>query len=394
MKLRRLQDHESAARPRRLKVMPWWMILIGVVTIVGATWASTAWLLAEADKAPIDKKAALRIDAIRTGLSVGAGAGGAFALLLAARRQWLGERAQVHQEQVAASSELDATERRITDLYTKAIDQLGNDNAAVRLGGLHALERLGLNHPEHRQTIVDVLCAYLRMPFTIPIAELPMVIGGEPDDTFGDEQRQELQVRLTVQRILARHLAPDRYSPGHPAGAWQGADLDLSGAVIVGADFSGAVLGRATFRRATLYATGFNMTVFNSVAIFEHTVFDMSRAPFRGAEFNVHATFTDAEFRCDAWFNSCHNAPPPDVPARFRAGASFARAAFHADALFSDAIFDHEPNFTDARVFQIDRHARIWPAGWSIRLESDDNHGILTRSSAETAEPRENGGSE
>lgn len=61
-------------------------VLIGAAAIVVATWASTAWLLAEADKAITDKKAGLRIDAIRTGLSVGAGTGGAFALLLAVRR--------------------------------------------------------------------------------------------------------------------------------------------------------------------------------------------------------------------------------------------------------------------------------------------------------------------
>ena len=59
----------------------------------------------------------------------------------------------------------DATERRITELYTKAFEQLGNDKGAVRLGGLYALERLAQDNPPHRQTIVNVICAYLRMPF-------------------------------------------------------------------------------------------------------------------------------------------------------------------------------------------------------------------------------------
>ena len=60
----------------------------------------------------------------------------------------------------------DATERRITELYTKAVEQLGSDKAPVRLGGLYALERLAQDNPAHRQTIVNVICAYLRMPFS------------------------------------------------------------------------------------------------------------------------------------------------------------------------------------------------------------------------------------
>jgi hypothetical protein len=61
-------------------------------------------------------------------LTIGTGTEGVVALVLAGRRQW--------------SSEHDATQRRITETYTKAVDQLGSDQAAVRLGGPYALERL------------------------------------------------------------------------------------------------------------------------------------------------------------------------------------------------------------------------------------------------------------
>ncbi|MFI6604841.1 hypothetical protein ACIBHX_52220 [Nonomuraea sp. NPDC050536] len=58
----------------------------------------------------------------------------------------------------------------VTDRYGKAIEQLGSAQAPVRLGGLYALEQLGQNTPDPalRQTIVDVICAYLRMPYTPP----------------------------------------------------------------------------------------------------------------------------------------------------------------------------------------------------------------------------------
>ncbi|MGH8883048.1 MAG: hypothetical protein ACRD0P_37860, partial [Stackebrandtia sp.] len=146
-----------------------------------------------------------------------AGIGGVIALVVAYQRQRLAERIHQHAEQVARDSKEDATERRVTELYTQAVEQLGHDKAAVRLGGLYALDRLGTNHPEHRQTITDVICAYLRMPATPP-PQTPR----QPDQT-GDGQapgpptvdletwaseadietqrwREELQVRLTAQR--------------------------------------------------------------------------------------------------------------------------------------------------------------------------------------------------
>ncbi|MEU1394119.1 MULTISPECIES: hypothetical protein [unclassified Nonomuraea] len=56
----------------------------------------------------------------------------------------------------------------MTELYTKAAEQLGNAQAPVRLAGLYALERLAQDTPVLRQTIVDVICSYLRMPYTPP----------------------------------------------------------------------------------------------------------------------------------------------------------------------------------------------------------------------------------
>jgi hypothetical protein len=58
----------------------------------------------------------VQLDVIRTAGTLVIGTGGAVALLLTARRQRYTELALVHTDR-------DATERRITDLYTKAADQ-------------------------------------------------------------------------------------------------------------------------------------------------------------------------------------------------------------------------------------------------------------------------------
>ena len=172
--LRRRRTYESA-QPQWHPIPAWSWMLTAVVAVAVTAFVVTIWLLAIAGHAtPGTDQANARLDAIRTGLAAGAGAGAAVGLMLAFRRQH-------HQEITTALSDHDATERRITDLYTKAVEQLGNDKAPVRLGGLYALERLAQNNSEQRQTIVNVICAYLRMPFPpeVPARETaPSASGG------------------------------------------------------------------------------------------------------------------------------------------------------------------------------------------------------------------------
>src|SRR6266511_4212552 len=66
------QDGEG----RPLRIMPWWLAGLGLLAAIGFGWLVTVWLLGEADRGTT--RAELRIDAIRTGLTVvaGTGAGG------------------------------------------------------------------------------------------------------------------------------------------------------------------------------------------------------------------------------------------------------------------------------------------------------------------------------
>jgi hypothetical protein len=76
--------------------------------------------------------AQIQLDAIRTAGTLVIGTGGAVALLLTARRQRYTELTLVHTDR-------DATERRITELYTKAAELLGSGQVSVRMAGLYAL---------------------------------------------------------------------------------------------------------------------------------------------------------------------------------------------------------------------------------------------------------------
>src|ERR1700727_502151 len=134
-------------------------MLVATSAVVIVALVVTVWLLTIAHGAHAGTdRANARLDAVRTGLAAGAGAGAAVGLMLAFRRQH-------HQEIATVLTDLDAAERRITELYTKAVEHLGNDKAPVRLGGLYALERLAQDNPAPRQNIVNLIWAVLRVAF-------------------------------------------------------------------------------------------------------------------------------------------------------------------------------------------------------------------------------------
>lgn len=111
-------------------------------------------------------------------------------------------------------------DRRITERCSKAIEQLGREKAAVRLGAICSLERLAQEHVGHRQTVVDVFCSYLRLPFEPPEPGLPAA----PDNA---EVRAGLEVRRAIQGMFWEHLGDPDQRPVEPK-RWADMDLNLS----------------------------------------------------------------------------------------------------------------------------------------------------------------------
>jgi hypothetical protein len=71
----------------------------------------------------------------------------------------------------AQSEQLDSTlaeqrTRTLNERFDTVAGQLGSDKSpAVRLAGVYAMAGLADDWQDHRQMCVDVLCAYLRMPY-------------------------------------------------------------------------------------------------------------------------------------------------------------------------------------------------------------------------------------
>lgn len=55
-----------------------------------------------------------------------------------------------------------AQEKQVTDLFTKAIEQLGNERLVVCLGGIYALERIARDSEKDYGSIMEILTAYVR----------------------------------------------------------------------------------------------------------------------------------------------------------------------------------------------------------------------------------------
>lgn len=210
-------------------------------------------------------------DLVKLSFGVVAGAGALVALVVAYRRQRVDE-----------DGALREATRLHTERFTTAVSHLGHDSAAVRLGGVHALAGLADDAPtrELRQTCIDVLCSYLRLPYT-----------GEADLPAGDAEARHnylalREVRHSVIRLIRDHL---RLEPEH-LHSWQGHDFDFTGATFDGGDFS-----EATFSGGTV---SFDEAAFSGGEVaFHRTTFSGGKVSFYAAKFSGGAVvFSGATF--------------------------------------------------------------------------------------------------
>jgi len=110
---------------------------------------------------------------------------------------------------------------------------------------------------EQRQQCVDVLCAYLRLPWAGNPTQLePNTTTTEHSWPDGEGQRKcEREVRQTLVRVIASHLRSDTGSITGSSVSWSDLDIDLTNAALPNADFRKAHFrGRNSCRRATFWA--------------------------------------------------------------------------------------------------------------------------------------------
>ncbi|MFB9908481.1 pentapeptide repeat-containing protein [Allokutzneria oryzae] len=207
------------------------VVFLWAAVAVAVTVGLTTFLVHLSDGADPQRLAGL-LDIVRIGLSVGIGTGGLFALWLATRRQRSAEQTLALQREVSQTTVNDSTERRITEQYNKAIEQLGHEKAAVRLGAIYSLERIAQEHAGHRQTVIDVFCSYLRLPYEPPADRKRWSKSSAGLSPEAAEALAELEVRYTIQGMFWEHLGdPEKRKVGEKH--WPDLVLNLSRATLV-----------------------------------------------------------------------------------------------------------------------------------------------------------------
>lgn len=169
---------------------------------------------------------------------------------LEVNRKTLAENQQANRER-----ERQGREGQITDRFTKAVEQLGSDKTAVRLGGIYALERVARDSGRDYSTIIEILADYVReraprstddTPKSLQHVPLP---DGKPGPLWAAPPETDIQAVL---KVLARLY--------HPARMTQGRKLDFRNT-----DLRRAYIAKATWPEANFANANLTVAIFNDV---------------------------------------------------------------------------------------------------------------------------------
>lgn len=283
--------------------------------------------------------------------------GGIIAVLTLLQTNWKnqGDRLKIDadikkNEQDAEKNERDHirqvhTERR--SRYTKAVEQLANEKATVRLGGIYTLVGLvdewladDTLDPEEQQkegqVIINNLCSYIRSPFTLALNAEMFEGDSEPGNYEGDFSKdqaafhEEQDVRRTIFVEMSKRSSTfTRDGIGKiidtSLGTWSDFEFDFSRAPIF-YPLSSLTIEKGNFSSAKFYSNAdFSWVTFTQNAHFSEATFTQN-ADFSGAVFTQNADFIEAAFTNDA---------------------NFIEVVFTNDAYFHGATFTQpEPIFT------------------------------------------------
>lgn len=159
-------------------------------------------------------------------------------------------------------------QRQITETFSRAVEQLGNEDAVpVRIGAIYALERIARTTPEEHWQVMETLTAFVRQ-------QAPRTSSGEQADLAGianyEASAAEGQLRADVQAALTVIGRRDTTQESED----QILDLrqvDLVGVELAGAQMAGAKLVLSDLSRADLTGADLQGTELNA-AVFSYAI--------------------------------------------------------------------------------------------------------------------------
>ena len=292
-------------------------------------------------------------------------------------------------------------ERR--ERYTKAVEQLGNVSAPVRMGGVYTLigladewlEEENLSEPEkvrEGQVIVNNLCAYIRSPFILAshYDELSQA-SPTPEGIYKDNQQKfytdkaeftsEADIRLSIIKEIHNRLqSTDINTPG----AWSEFEYDFSGSTFFypidltnsyyakpvnfsgstyqdevrfdgsvykdEADFGSSIYKSwATFDGSTYTGwVGFNCSTYQSWADFSASTYQ-NGATFMSSTYQSWADFSNSTCQSEVYFSdSTYKGKADFCGSTYQNEVYFSYSTYQSEADFSDSIYQGKADFSDS----------------------------------------------
>ena len=289
------------------------------------------------------------------------------------------------QEQFDANAFKDRkAERR--ERYTKAVEQLGDEKATVRMGGVYTLvglvdewlEEESIRKYEDRlkegQVIINNLCAYIRSPFTLtshynelsnPTPTPKGIYKDKKEKFYADKATldSETDVRLSIiKEIHDRIQGPDKNTPG----AWSDFEYDFSGSTFFypidltnsyyakPINFSGSTYqGEADFTGSTYQdVADFSRSSYKGGAYFTDSTYK-GEADFTDSTYKVGANFTDSIYQGWAYFTgSTYKDIAYFTGSIYKVGAYFSRSTYKSGANFSRSTYKDVADFSGSIFYQ------------------------------------------
>ena len=255
--------------------------------------------------------------------------------------------------------------------YTKAVEQLGDEKAPIRMGGVYTLVGLidewledeSIDKYEDRlkegQVIINNLCAYIRSPFTLAshYDELSKanptpkgIYKGKKEKFYADKATldSEADVRLgIIKEIHDRLQDSDKNTPG----AWSDFEYDFSGSTFFypidltnsyyakPINFSGSTYTSwANFSRSTYTSwANFSRSTYTSWANFSRSTYTgrANKANFTRSTYTSWADFSGSTYTGRADFSR----------STYTGRADFSRSTYTGKANFSRSTYTGKANF-------------------------------------------------
>lgn len=290
--------------------------------------------------------------------------------------------------------------------YARAIEHIGHEKSAVRLGGIYTLISLidewladkNIEDPEDRrkegQIIVDSLCAYIRSPFHLADKRDILESDTPPDNYDGnftndrEEFLEESNIRKSIFREINKRLTitidENNMHKRYVSGTWSKFTFDFFAAPIfyilqyyiyVNTSFHAArFYGKAFFNNSHFFGTtDFTDAIFYDSVEFNDTLF-FGKTSFMWANFHGPTSYLSV-FKEEVTFEN----------AEFTSSIKFAPSLFEGPASFKEVKFSQEPDFAGCEYVisndYPDGYIFYNPAAFSCKIDSKEQNFTASKES-------------